>query len=92
MVSIAAMYWSSRRGLSSRSRGRVSDAITIRLICLIPLNRNRGVAQPGQSTAFGTQESLVQIQSPRFFSVVYATNRRVAPKFCHSVAMLGTWH
>ena len=35
----------------------------------ITRNRRRGVAQPGQSTAFGTQESLVQIQSPRFFSV-----------------------
>jgi hypothetical protein len=52
---------------SSRSRSRVSDAITIRLTRLIPLNRKRGVAQPGQSTAFGTQESLVQIQSPRPF-------------------------
>ncbi len=29
-------------------------------------NRIRGVAQLGQSAAFGTQRSPVQIQSPRF--------------------------
>ena len=29
---------------------------------------NRGVAQPGQSAAFGTQRSQVQILSPRLLS------------------------